>query len=61
MLLERIPARVLSADERRAALRDDIFRDRAAAAEKKLLDELRGTATISNDADALLALIAVDR
>lgn len=60
LLLERKPALRLSPEERRALLRDDIVIGRARAAEEKLLAELRGGSARTSDADALLALVAMD-
>jgi hypothetical protein len=60
LLLEKIPAVKLSLEERRALLYGDIVVGRARAAEEKLLAGLRGRSAWATDADALLALVAVD-
>jgi hypothetical protein len=60
LLLERTPPHRLPLEERRALLRDDITIGRARAAEEKLLAELRGRSARASDADALLALVAVE-
>ena len=43
LMLERIPSKLLSADERKAILADEILRDRARAAERVLLKSLLET------------------
>jgi hypothetical protein len=60
LLLEKTPAVNLSLEERHELLHDDIVVGRARAAEEKLLAGLRGRSSWATDADALLALVAVD-
>jgi peptidyl-prolyl cis-trans isomerase C len=62
MLLERTAPHIVSLEERRAMLREEIVTERAKRMKKDLLDQLRGTSSPSIDraADALLATVVVD-
>jgi peptidyl-prolyl cis-trans isomerase C len=60
MLLERTPPVVIQGEARAAKLRDDIVNERARAAEKRLLDGLKGHGSVAPDAQGLLGLVGVD-
>jgi parvulin-like peptidyl-prolyl isomerase len=62
LLLERVPALSLPADERRRVLRDDVRLGRARAAQRQLVGELRGRSRVDvvPNVDALLALPRVE-
>jgi hypothetical protein len=61
MLLERLPPIALSTEERRARVHDEVIAARARAAERAILERAREASSVDRSADALLALIPVDR
>lgn len=61
VLLDRLPARMLSADERRRLLTDEILSERARAAEQELLAKLRPSQLVDRNVDANLELVRVGR
>ncbi|WP_438019699.1 peptidyl-prolyl cis-trans isomerase [Sorangium sp. So ce315] len=60
MLLERIPAQVVPAEERRRLVRDEVVADRARAAQSKLLEALRREPRVVGGIDALLELVRIE-
>ncbi|MGK3995229.1 peptidylprolyl isomerase [Sorangium sp. So ce1024] len=60
MLLERIPAQVVPAEERRRLVRDEVVADRARAAQLKLLEALRREPRVVGGIDALLELVRIE-
>lgn len=60
MLLERIPARVVPAEERRRLVRDEVVADRARAAHTKLTESLRREARVVGGLDAALELLRIE-
>lgn len=60
LLIERIPERQLSIEERRRAVTDEVVAGRARAAQTKMLEELRRGASIDRSVDALLALVPIE-
>ena len=61
MLLERLPPHVVSLDERRRILRDEIVNERAKEQKKTLVEELRRASAIAipRSVEALLATVPV--
>ncbi|MGK4005927.1 peptidyl-prolyl cis-trans isomerase [Sorangium sp. So ce1036] len=60
MLLERIPAQVVPAEERRRLVRDEVVTDRARAALARLLEGLRREPKVVGGFDALLELVRIE-
>ena len=61
LLLERLPAHVVPAEERRALLREEVISARATRLREQLLERLRAGMEIDRSADALLALVSVEQ
>jgi hypothetical protein len=61
MYLERIEPQVVPPEERRRMVHDEVIAGRARAAKEKLLDQLRRAGAIERNADALLALVPIER
>lgn len=61
LLLERIPAQTYPREERRAMVREEVMSTRARVEKDRLLGRLRPSVVIQPDADALLALVPVER
>jgi hypothetical protein len=60
VLLDRTPAVRFSTEERRAKVRDTVIKDRALELQKRLMKELRPTASIDPNVDSVLAEVQVD-
>ncbi len=61
MLLERTPSSIVPVEERRKMVRDEVVWSRAFALRAKLLNELRREVLVERSADALLALVSIER
>lgn len=61
LLLERTPASIVPAEERRKLVRDEVLWSRAAALRSRLLEGLRRDVLVEGGADALLALVPIER
>jgi hypothetical protein len=61
LLLERIPEALVSLEERRLRVREEVLWMRASVARAKLLDRLRPDVLVGRDVDTLLVMVPVDR
>ncbi len=59
-LLERVPAMVVPADERRRIVREEVIIARQRTSEKELLEKLRSSVQLDPAVDSLLATVPVD-
>lgn len=60
MLLERIPERLVPAEERRRLVRDEVVAERARAAHTKLMESLRREPRVVDGLDAALELLRIE-
>jgi len=61
MLLERTPSSIVPVEERRRLVRDEVLWSRASALRMKLLQSLRRDVSVEPTAEALVALVPIER